>query len=101
MAISPRFAPLSTNRRTRKSMNRLTTLAVMLIAGFLMSARAYALSCGDTVTANTTLTADLNCVASSGLIIGANNVTIDLNGHTISCNDIHGYMGSYQNSSTT
>jgi large repetitive protein len=40
-------------------------------------------SCGDTITADTTLDRDLvNCPV-NGLVIGANHITLDLNGHTI------------------
>ena len=38
--------------------------------------------CGTTVTTNVKLTQDLSC-AGNGLVVGANGVTIDLNGHTI------------------
>ena len=42
-------------------------------------------SCGDTLTVNTTLTADLDCSLSTGtaLTLGANGITLNLNGHTI------------------
>ena len=76
-------------------------LIVLVLLAALLSMPAYALSCGDTVTANTTLTADLVCTSSNGLIVGASGVTINLNGFTISCHDLHGYLGSCQNSSTT
>lgn len=39
--------------------------------------------CGDTVTSDYTLTADLNCGAGDGLIIGADGITIDGNYHAI------------------
>jgi parallel beta-helix repeat protein len=39
-------------------------------------------NCGDTLTQDTRLHRDLNC-AGSGLIIGADNVRLDLNGHTV------------------
>ena len=41
-------------------------------------------SCGDTITANTTLTANLTGCAVNGLVIGASDVTLDCTGHTIS-----------------
>ena len=41
------------------------------------------ISCGDVVTADTTLSRDLRC-AGDGLMIGASDVTLDLAGHTIS-----------------
>ncbi|MFA5902327.1 MAG: right-handed parallel beta-helix repeat-containing protein [Desulfobacula sp.] len=42
-------------------------------------------TCGDTVMADYTLTADLDCTGTggNGLIIGADNITIDGSGHTI------------------
>jgi large repetitive protein len=52
------------------------------------AATASHVSCGDTITADTTLDSDLDCGdlsgASSALTIGAHRVTLDLNGHTIS-----------------
>jgi hypothetical protein len=39
-------------------------------------------SCGDVITSNTLLTADLTC-ATDGLRIGADGVTLDCAGHTI------------------
>jgi large repetitive protein len=40
-------------------------------------------SCGDTITADTTLDSDLVDCPNNGIVIGANNVTLDLNGHTV------------------
>jgi parallel beta-helix repeat protein len=52
-------------------------------------ASASHVSCGDTITADTTLDSDLDCGELSGgdppaLTIGADGVTLDLNGHMIS-----------------
>jgi len=58
-----------------------------------MPASAAHLSCGDTITTDTTLDADLICAGTPGLIIGAAGITIDLNGFTISgtaCGFCHG-----------
>jgi parallel beta-helix repeat protein len=44
---------------------------------------ATTVSCGQTLTASTTLTRDLVDCQGSGLLVGADNITIDLNGHTI------------------
>jgi parallel beta-helix repeat protein len=41
------------------------------------------LSCGDTITTDTTLHKDLVDCPNNGIVIGADNVTLDLNGHTI------------------
>ena len=42
------------------------------------------LECGDTITADTTLDRDLADCPSNGIVIGADDITLDLNGHTIS-----------------
>ena len=42
------------------------------------------LECGDTITADTTLDRDLTDCPSNGIVIGADGITLDLNGHTIS-----------------
>ncbi len=41
-------------------------------------------TCGQTVSGNVMLAADLNCSAGDGLVVGAKGTTINLNGHTIS-----------------
>ena len=41
------------------------------------------LHCGDVITANTRLAADLTGCPVHGLVIGADGITLDLNGHTI------------------
>ena len=44
--------------------------------------RANHVDCGDVITTDTVLDADLTCPG-AGLIIGADNITLDLNGHTL------------------
>ncbi len=44
------------------------------------------IACGDTITADTTLDSDLTDCPSNGIVIGADGITLDLNGHTISGN---------------
>jgi parallel beta-helix repeat protein len=44
-------------------------------------------SCGQVVREDVTLTSDLDCGPGDGLIVGADNVHIDLNGYTISSSD--------------
>lgn len=41
------------------------------------------LSCGDTITVDTTLDVDLADCPNNGIVIGADDITLDLNGHTI------------------
>lgn len=59
------------------------TVVVAVVAGASM-AQTGGLSCGDTITTDTTLDSDLTGCRSNGLLIGADNITLDLNGHTIS-----------------
>ena len=62
-------------------------LAVLLALGSLAlaagPAHAQPLRCGDTVTQDTTLTADLLDCPGDGLVIGAPGITVDLGGHTV------------------
>jgi parallel beta-helix repeat protein len=44
-------------------------------------------SCGDTITADTTLEGDLLDCPNNGIVIGADDITLDLNGHTIDGDD--------------
>jgi parallel beta-helix repeat protein len=46
-------------------------------------ASASHVSCGDTITADTKIDSDLVNCSSNGIVIGADNITLDLNGHTI------------------
>ncbi len=46
--------------------------------------RAGRISCGQVITRSTTLTADVGPCPANGIIIGADNIMLNLNGHTIS-----------------
>jgi parallel beta-helix repeat protein len=60
----------------------------------------YDINCGDTVVTNTKLYKDLvDCPSGNGLTIGANNITLDCNGHTIDA--ISGGNGIYSNKFNT
>ena len=47
-------------------------------------------ACGDTLTRSTTLHADLSNCPGDGLVIGADGITLDLNGHTIDGDAVSG-----------
>ncbi|CAN5277081.1 hypothetical protein BH18ACT4_BH18ACT4_03570 [soil metagenome] len=47
------------------------------------AASAAQLSCGDTIAQNTVLTADVGPCSGEGLIVVANNITLDLGGHGV------------------
>ena len=59
------------------------TLSLTSAAASSSSASSSPLTCGDVVTANTVLHADLTDCPDNGLVIGADGVTVDLNGHRI------------------
>ncbi|MFZ6002933.1 MAG: right-handed parallel beta-helix repeat-containing protein [Actinomycetota bacterium] len=56
-------------------------LAVVLTAP--LPASAAAVECGQVITSSITLQEDLTCATGDGLVVGAANVQIDLNGHQI------------------
>jgi parallel beta-helix repeat protein len=56
-------------------------------------ARPAAIACGSTLTTSTTLTADLVHCPGNGLVIGADGITVDLAGHTISGTNAAGSEG--------
>jgi parallel beta-helix repeat protein len=70
-------------------LRRLPTAAALACAvlGFIWlypgQASAKNISCGDTITQNTKLTSDLIGCPSVGIAIGADGITLDLNGHVI------------------
>jgi parallel beta-helix repeat protein len=63
-------------------------LVVLLVVGWCLAvgagpAFASHVSCGDTITADTTLDSDLVNCPNHGIVIGADNITLDLNGHLV------------------
>jgi parallel beta-helix repeat protein len=60
-------------------------ILLTVILTVFISKPTYAVSCGDIITSNTVLSADLHCTTGYYAIeVGANNVTLDLNGFTLS-----------------
>jgi large repetitive protein len=70
----------------KAALSKVLVLA-LVVAGFTVLGSGQALashvSCGDTITSNTTLDSDLVNCPNNGIVIGADNVTLDLNDHTI------------------
>ena len=67
---------------------RLLPVVTVLLTGCWLAfgasqASASHVSCGDTIIADTTLDSDLVDCPGNGIVIGADDVTLDLNGHTI------------------
>ena len=61
----------------------LTTLMTFGLTGTATAAPPPPLGCGSTITQDTTLTANIGPCNQGGLIIGADNITLNLNGKTI------------------
>jgi parallel beta-helix repeat protein len=57
-------------------------LAGVLAFGAAQASASH-VSCGDEITADTTLDSDLVDCPNNGIVIGADSITLDLNGHTI------------------
>jgi parallel beta-helix repeat protein len=70
--------------RLGRNIAMLAGLAALATTPTISAARAdVSPVCGQTITTNTTLTADLGPCSNNGLIIGASNITLDLGGHRI------------------
>lgn len=70
----------------RRSAGRMATVAALLLAsgmGLATPAHAAVLSCGQTITQSTVLDNDLGPCTNNGIVIGADNITFNLNGHRI------------------
>jgi parallel beta-helix repeat protein len=71
-----------------------TTTIMLVLAGWDSAAAAEpAVQCGQDVTRNITLTADLTGCPGSGLIVAADNITVNLAGHRIEGAGTRGSIG--------
>ena len=65
----------------------LVLCATLAVPAFLIpdssQAQPSQVSCGATITTNTKLNSDLTNCPNEGIVIGADNITLDLNGHSI------------------
>jgi parallel beta-helix repeat protein len=61
--------------------------AMALLLGAPGSALATHVACGDTITQDTKLDSDLLGCTGDGIVIGADNITLDLNGHVVGGDD--------------
>ena len=70
---------------TPKAVRIVVAVALAVLSGLALPSPAQAghLSCGQTITTNTTLDSDIGPCSNYGLIVGANGITLDLNGHRI------------------
>jgi large repetitive protein len=85
-SLISRFRPTSWSSVHRRSVSRLAAVALFVAGATVVGvgpAAASALGCGDVVTVDTTLMSDLVDCPDIGLVIGADDITLDLNGHMI------------------
>jgi parallel beta-helix repeat protein len=59
----------------------LTAVGLSTLSG--AEAAGQQVTCGDTITVDTTLVGDLVDCPNNGIVIGADDITLDLNGHTV------------------
>ncbi len=71
----------------RRSIVPMAVILVSAVAGFMALSAGEALAshveCGDVITQDTTLDRDLLNCPNNGVVIGADSITLDLNGHLI------------------
>jgi parallel beta-helix repeat protein len=72
-------------RREGGTATLLAMVAAVLVVsvGSITQVFAATVGCGDVITTDTTLTADITGCMGAGLIIGADNITLDCAGHSI------------------
>src|SRR5215210_1824610 len=73
-----------TSRRAWRSIATMLAVTAALLAANVDPAFADTLACGQVITANTVLENDLLDCPGDGIVIGADGITLDLNGHTVS-----------------
>ncbi len=81
------MAPTFAFSADRRSIVSRAVAPVLAVAGLMVLSAGEALanhvSCGDTITADTTLDSDLVNCPNNGVVIGADGITLDLNGRLI------------------
>jgi large repetitive protein len=70
-------------RRAPHTAFLLAVLAAILAPGPASAGQAHPVRCGDTITRDTRLKNDLVNCPGNGIVIGADNITLDLNRHTV------------------
>ena len=81
------------SRRLASAIGTLAALAALAALAGTAQAAPPGPACGETITADTTLTADLLGCPGDGLVIGAGGVTLDLAGHRIGGDGVPGLAG--------
>src|SRR5690349_6248891 len=71
-------------------------LVVLALGGVALAAPSLAAAnpaCGSTVTSNVTLTADMSCPGTSGIVVGKSGITINLNGFSVAGDNTSNTVG--------
>jgi parallel beta-helix repeat protein len=71
-----------TARNALRALLAAVALSLALVSG-AHAAKAVHVSCGETITEDTKLANDLIDCPENGIVIGADDITLDLNGHTV------------------
>jgi nitrous oxidase accessory protein NosD len=92
--------PRSTERHMTSAARRVlaalvATLATAMVAAPATAAPPATVTCGQTVTASVRLANDLIDCPGSGIVIGADNIDVDLNGHAIDGDGVLGCAEFY------
>lgn len=80
--FTARFA----SRRVRRGAAGVAVAVLATGTVMVGSAAAATVACGSVITRDTTLTANVGPCPGAGIVVAANNITLDLNGHTVSGN---------------
>ena len=70
-----------------------TLPAVLAVPMWATAASGAVLTCGQTITQSTVLDNDLSGCTNNGIVVGADNITLDLNGHTVAGTSASGDQG--------
>ena len=70
-----------------------TLPAVLAVPMWATAASGAVLTCGQTITQSTVLDNDLSGCTNNGIVVGADNITLDLNGHTVAGTSASGDKG--------
>jgi parallel beta-helix repeat protein len=78
---------------SRRALITATLPALLAVPVWTTAASGAVLACGQTITQNTILDNNLSGCANNGIVIGANNITLDLNGRTVAGTAASGDQG--------